>query len=60
VPSSIVSVSPSQATTSHQAAASFTVTGASVGEGNAFVLSGSSRHGSHDGAQITAKVVAAE
>jgi len=57
--SNIVTVAPSEAGTSHQTAAAFTVTGASVGEGNAFLLSGESRHGTHDSVQIVAKVTAA-
>jgi hypothetical protein len=57
--SNIVSVSPGEAGTSHQTAASFTVIGAVAGEGNAFTLQGTSRHGSHEAVQITAKVTAA-
>jgi len=57
--SSLVSVTPSEAGTSHQTAAAFTVVGAVEGEGKAFVLSGRSRHGDHASVEVTAKVTSA-
>lgn len=58
--SSIVAVTPSEAGTSHQAAARFDVTGAVEGEGTAFILTGKSRHGDHEAVTVTAKVIAEE
>jgi hypothetical protein len=56
-PPSIVQVIPSTASTSHTAAATFTVTGVTVGTG-IFKVNGTSRHGSHDTIDIPVTVTA--
>jgi hypothetical protein len=54
--SSLVAVTPSEAGSSHQTAASFRVDAVTVGEGKAFILAGRSRHGDHDAVEVTVKV----